>query len=245
MAQARVLGGFDQQAQVRAPIAGDHGVRTRGLDFGNVGREISHLGERMQVFTDDLNVGAFACQIGLRKFGDLHAMGVVLTNDVDLLDVLLVFHVGGHGLHLHGRVRVQAEVPKAAFAVGQVWVDRGVIDEHHFFARVACIVLFDGIHQRRGHPRAIALNDITDTLVNGLSQGSGGFLRAELVVQTDDLKLNARRVFLIELFGHELVRLQTVGAHRRHQARQRINPTDLDRFTLLGPGRRTGTRQNQ
>ena len=53
-----VLAGLDQQQHVVAPVAGDHRVRARGLDLGDVRREVLHLLQRVQLVADDLDVGA-------------------------------------------------------------------------------------------------------------------------------------------------------------------------------------------
>ena len=90
--------------------------------------------------------------------GDLLAVRVVLVEQVDLLDVRLVLHEGGQRLHLHGGVGVEAEVPVAALAVGQVGVDRGVVEVEHFLAGIALVVLVDGVDdgQRRRPSRCPA-----------------------------------------------------------------------------------------
>jgi hypothetical protein len=79
-------------------------------------------------------------------------MRIVLAKDVDLLDVGLVLHPGGQRLHLHGGVGVQAKVPVAALAVGEVGVDRRIVQVEQFLARVACVVLLDGVDDCQRRP---------------------------------------------------------------------------------------------
>ena len=187
--QAGVVGRLDQERQVGAPVAGDHGVGARRLDLGDVGREVAHLRQRVQVFADDLHVGALDLQVFLGVLGHLHAVRVVLVDQVDLLDVRLILHVGGQRLHLHGGVGVQAEVPVAALAVGQVGVDRGVVEVQQFLAGIAGVVLLDRVDDGQRRARAVALQHVAHALVLRRAQRAGGFLRAELVVDADDLEL--------------------------------------------------------
>jgi len=65
-------------------------------------------------------------------------------------------------------------------------------------------------------------------LVNGRLERRRCFLRAQLVVDADDFKLNTRLVLLAELLGQKLKTLELIGTHRRHQAGQRVQPGDLD-----------------
>jgi hypothetical protein len=176
----------------------------------------------VQVVADKLHVGALALHDFLGELGNLVAVRVVLVDQVDLLDLRKVFHVGGQRFHLHGGVGIQAEVPVAALAVGQVRVHRGVVEEQHFLAGVAGVVLFQRVHDGQSRARAIALHHIAGTLVHGGAQGAGGFLRAELVVDADDFKLDAGWVLFVELFRQELEALELVGSHRCHQARERV-----------------------
>ncbi len=238
--QARVVRRLDQQREVGAPVAGDHRVGARLLDLGDVGREIAHLGQRVQVVAHDLHVGPLAGQVLLGVLGDLLAVRVVLVDEIDLLDGGLVLHEGGHGLHLHRRVGVEAEVPVAALAVGEVRIDRGVVEVEHLLAGIARIVLFQRVDDGERGSGAVALHHVARALVHRGAQRAGGFLGAELVVDADDLELHARGVLLAEFLCEELEALELVGAHRGHQARKWIEPGDLDGFALLGKGTACG-----
>ena len=232
--QASIVGSLDQQCQVGTPVTGDDRVSARCLDLGHIGSEVTHLSQRVQVVTDDLDVRALALQGCLGKLRHLLAMGIVLVDQVDLLDLRTLLDVGGHGLHLHRGICVQTEVPERALAVGQIRVDRRVVQEHDLLAGVAFIVLVDGVDQRQRRTRTQALHDVTGALVNGRLQGVEAFSGRQLVVDADHFKLDASRVVGVELLGKELVRAQLVLANVGHQAGQGIDPRDLHGFALLG-----------
>ncbi|MNL67890.1 hypothetical protein D3C87_1925340 [compost metagenome] len=56
---------------------------------------------------------------------------------------------------------------------------------------------------------------------------------AELVVDADDFKFDARRVLFVELFSDELEALELVRSHRGHEARKGVEPGDLHGLALL------------
>ena len=241
--QPCVVGGLDQQRQVRTPVARDHRIGARLLDLGDIGGKVTHLGQGREVVTHDFHIGALLLEHFLGVFGNLLAVAVVLVDQIDLLDLGHVLHISGQGFHLHGSVGIEAEMPVAAFAVGQVGVHGRIVEEHHFLALVTGIVLFQCIHDGQRRTRAIALEDIAHALVHGRAQGRRGFLRAQLVVNADDFKLHARSTVLVDLFGCVLQALELVGAQCRHQAGQRVDPCHFHRLTLLGHGA-TCTRQD-
>src|SRR5690606_8861565 len=47
--QARGVGGADQQREVRPPVAGDDGVGPRSNDLGDIGRDVVHFADGVQV----------------------------------------------------------------------------------------------------------------------------------------------------------------------------------------------------
>ena len=190
----------------------------------------------MQVVADDFDVGALVFQIRLGKLGNLLSVRVVLIDQVDLLDLRLGFHESGERLHLHGRIGIEAIVPVAALAVGQVGVDGCVVEVQQLFARIAGVVLFNRIDDRQRRSGAIALDDVARALVLRRAQSTGGFLRAQLVVDGNDLELDARRVLLVELFGKVLESLELIRANCCHESGQGIKPADLDCLTLLRHG---------
>ena len=195
----------------------------------------------MQVFAHDLDVGALARQVLLRELRHLVAVRVVLVQQVHLLDVGLVLDEGGQRFHLHRRVGVEAEMPVAALAVGEVGVDRGVVEVDDLLAGVALVVLVDGVDDGRRHRRAVALDDVAHALVDGRLQCVQRLGGAQLVVDAGDLELHARRVAgrpHVELLGEELVALELVAAHRGHQPRQGVDAHHLHRLA----GQRLGAR---
>ena len=79
----------------------------------------SFTGQRVQVFADDLHVGRLRQRL-LEELGDLLAVRVVLVDQVDLLDLASSFmKVVSASIFIDG-VGVEAEVPVAALAVGEV-----------------------------------------------------------------------------------------------------------------------------
>ena len=231
--ESGVLGCLDQQREVAAPVAGDDGVRARGLHFGNVGREVLHLRERVQVLADDLDVGALLAEVVLGRLGHGVAERVVLVEEVDVLDLRVLGQERGQRLHLHVRVRVEAEMPEVALAVGQVGVDRGVIQVNDFLSGIALVVLGHGVGQRQRDRRAVALHDVADALVDDLLEHRERFLRGELVVEADDLELGpAGPVLLVGEVGDVLPAVQLVLAYRGHQARQRVDKADFHGLRL-------------
>ena len=231
--QARVVRGLDQQRQVRAPVAGDHRVGARLLDLGDIGREVAHLGQRREVVADDLDIGTLGLEHVLGVLRHLVAVGVVLVDQIDLLHIGKVLHVGGQRLHLHRGVSVEAEVPVAALAVRQVRIHRGIVEVDDLLALVARVVLFQRIHDGQRRARAIALHHVARALVHGRAQRAGGFLRAELVVNADHFEFHAGRILLAEFLRQELEALELVRTQRCHQAGQRVQPGDLDGLPLL------------
>ncbi|MDT4864883.1 hypothetical protein FQZ97_996570 [compost metagenome] len=128
-------------------------------------------------------------------------------------------------------------MPVAALAVGEVGIDRRIVQVEQFLAGIARVVLLDGVDDRERRTRAVALGDVARALVLRRAQRRGGLLRAQLVVDRDDLELHARRILLVELLRQELRGLELIGAHGGHETRQRVEPGDLDGLALLGEGR--------
>ena len=73
---------------VRAPVAGQQRLRARGLDLGDVGREVLDLAERDQLVADHLHVGPELGEEGLHVALHRLAEQIVLVQQVDLGDVL-------------------------------------------------------------------------------------------------------------------------------------------------------------
>ena len=73
----------------------------------------------MQFIAHNLNIGALSAEHFARCFSHGLPECVVLTDDVDLLDVGLTLHEVGQCGHLDIGVRVPAVMPVAALLVGQ------------------------------------------------------------------------------------------------------------------------------
>jgi hypothetical protein len=94
-------------------------------------------------------------------------------------------------------------------------------------------VLVDRIDDRGRGARTVALGDVADALVDrGLEDGQA-LLRRGLVVESNDLELDPGRVAGAELFADVLKGLEAVLADVGKRPRQRVDPGDLDCFTLL------------
>ena len=181
--QAGVGRGLQQQGEVLAPVAGNHRVGAGGLDLGDVGGEVRHLQQRVQLVADHLDVGT----LGLQHLGGGLAHGlaerIVLIDQVDLFDVLLALHVVGQRLHLDVGVGVPAEMRERALLVGQHRIDRGIVEIDHFLAGVALVVFGDPIGERGGNRGAVALGDDARARIDGLLHLHQAFLRIGLVVE--------------------------------------------------------------
>ena len=127
-------------------------------------------------------------------------------------------------------------MPVAALAVGEIWVDSRVIQENNFFTWVALIVLVDCFNQGAGHARTIALCDVANALIGSGLQNVQALSGAEFVVEANHFKFDAGCVDLAVFFSEELKALELIVAHRRHQARQGVNPCDFDGFAFLSEG---------
>ena len=157
--QAGVGGGLQQQREVLAPVAGHDGVGAGRLDLGDVRREVGDLEQRMQFVADDLDVGPLGGEHRPGGGADRFAERIVLVDQIDVLDGRHGLHVVGERLHLDVGVRIPAEMPEAAFLVGQDRIDRGIVEVQHFLAGIALVVFGDEIRQRAGDRRAVALGE--------------------------------------------------------------------------------------
>ena len=173
-------------------------------------------------------------------------MGVVLVEEIHLLHIGLGRDEGSDRFHFHGGVGIKAEVPVVALAVRQVRVHGGVVEVDDFLAGVAGVVLGHGIHQRQRHGRAVALDDVARTLVDGGFQSVETFGRAQLVVNRRDFEVHTGRVALAaEFLGEEFVTLDLAHTHRPQQARQRIDANHLHGLTGLGKGCSSASHQRR
>ncbi len=154
---------------------------------------------------------------------------IVLANDIDLLDARIPGQEGSQGLHLHVDVGVEAEMPEAAFTVGQIGVDRGVIQEHDFLAGVALIVLVDGIDQRQRDTGTVALHDIAIALIDDHFQLAQRFLRAALVIETDKFEAVVTGQFLLlRSCRNHLKAIHLISSDRRKRTGQGVDIGDFD-----------------
>ena len=164
------------------------------------------------------------------------AEGIILIDQIDLLDARILGEIAGQRLHLHVGVGVEAELPETAFGIGHGRVYRAVIQIDELLAGIALVVFGHGVFKRQADRRTVALDDITDALVGGLPQKGKALLGGKVVVEADHLQLGAAGpVLLVGDIGGVLPAPQFVGPQGAHHARQRIDERDL--HCLRGCGR--------
>ena len=231
--QAGILGRLDQKSGIVTPVAANDHVGTGRLDLGDIGREILHLDDRVQVVAYDLNVGPLALEVRLGGTGDGMAEGIVLVDQVDLLDLRILGHVVGHGFHFHIAVGVETEMPEAALGVGEVRIHRGVVQVQDGLVRIALIVLVHCVDEHACDAGAIALGDDAYALVDHLLQHVQALLRAHLVVEGHDFDLRpAGEVALVDVVGDELELLQPCVADVGEPPGKRVDISDFERFSI-------------
>ena len=230
---------LNSSAEIAAPVGGDHRVGARGLDLGDVGREVAHRGDRHEVVADDLDVRPLACQVLLGGLGHLLAVGVVLVQQVDLLDLGALDEIGGQRLDLHLARRIEAKLPEAAAVVGEARVHGRVVQVHRGLVRLALGQLVQRIDQREGHARTAALGDVADALVGGRLEHRHAFLRRALAVEGHDLELRVVRPAPgIDLDDHFAQLLERAFARLREGPRQHVDEGDLHGLRRQRQGRR-------
>ena len=143
----------------------------------------------MQFVADDFNVRALGLQKLHRSSSNGFTKRIVLTNQIDFLDVFIGGHDVGQGVHLDVRIGIETEVPEVALVVGQCRIHRRIVEEDDLLIRIAAVVLFDCIGDGVGNARRVALSDEADALVDGDLQLNQRFLSGNLVVKGNDLKL--------------------------------------------------------
>jgi hypothetical protein len=106
-------------------------------------------------------------------------------------------------------------VPEIAFFVGQRGIDGGIIEEQHFLAGIALVVLLHGFGDGERDGAAVPLNDEARAVVERLLELDQRFLRIDLVVEREELDLFAvdasRRVDRVDVELMGLLR-QNAGA---------------------------------
>ena len=218
---------LEQQREIVGPIAGHDTVGSGRLDLGDIRREVGDLLQRVHLVADDLDIGAFLREHLARGAAHGLAERIILVDQIDLLDVGARLHVVGERFHLDVGIGVPAEMPIAAFLVGEHRIDGGIVEIDDFLARIAFVVLADLIFERSGDVRAVALRDDANAGVERLLQLNQALLGIDLVVVADDFELVAEHAALgIDLFGEILKRLESRLAGARGEPGQRIDESD-------------------
>ena len=137
-----------------------------------------------------------------------------MVEQVNFLDLGLVFHKAGERFHFLGRICVQTKVPVVALFVGKRRVNRCVVQIDDFFAGIAFVVFLYRISQSQSHTGAIALRNVAKTLIDCSFEDIQCFLRRTLAVHANNFVLHAGRVvFSVELLGQKLPGFQLVLSH--------------------------------
>ena len=127
-------------------------------------------------------------------------------------------------------------MPEIALLVGQRGIDGGVVEEQHFLAGIALVVLLHGFGDRERDRAAVALDDEPRAVVERLLELDQRFLRIDLVVEREELDLLAvDAAGGVDRVDVELMRLLRENAGAGGAAGERIDEGDLH----IG-GRRSG-----
>jgi hypothetical protein len=128
------------------------------------------------------HIGALRGQLlfGLAQHG--LAKAVVLTDEVHAFERFVLTHHFHERGHAHVGVGIKAEMPEAAFLVGEDGIYRRVIEEQHALARLALVVFVDGLDQHRCRGRRIALQDDLRAVIDGRAQRRQGLFVLALAV---------------------------------------------------------------
>jgi len=145
--KADVLGGFDQQRQVVAKIAGQHGLRAALFDLDGVGQKVLDARHRVQLVADDLHVGALLGQLFSGFAQHRLAEAVILPDQVNAFERPVVLEHVHQGGHAHVGMRVKPKVPEAALLIGKGRFHRRVVQKQNTLGRLALVVLVDGVNQ--------------------------------------------------------------------------------------------------
>jgi len=99
------------------------------LDLRDIRCEVGDLQQRMLLVADDLDCrGAWPTASTRAVVRTDSPNGIVLVDEIELLDALLVLHVVRERFHLDvGVSHSPAEVPEAALVVGEHRIDRSVV----------------------------------------------------------------------------------------------------------------------
>ena len=237
--KAGVARRLEQQGHVLAPVAGDEGVGAGCLDLGDIGREILDAAYRVQRLADEPDVGAGRGHHAAAIGRPLLAVGVVLVEQVDVLDGGLGLDVVADRLHAHRGIGIEHEVPEIAGLARELGVYRRMVEHQHFLARIALVVARGRLHQGRHHRRARAAGDDgARPLVYGRLQRALAFLRRQLAVELQQLQLGlaGQPALGVDLLDRELHMVEHQLADVDERPGQRIDVGDLERFLGLGAG---------
>ena len=161
---------LDEQHQIIAPVAGDHGLGTALLDLDRIGRKVLDAAHGVQLVAHDAHIGPLHAKLAPCFAQHGLAKAVVLPDQIGTVYGLVVLDDLHQRSHAHIGMGIEAEMPEAAALVGQRRVHGRIVQIQHTARRVSAVVLVDGVEKRRRCGRRVALHDDARTAVYGRAQ---------------------------------------------------------------------------
>ena len=203
---ADFFGGLDQKRQIIAPITRDHRLRAAGFDLHGIRNEVLHPAQSMQLIAYDLHIRPLQSDLFPGFTQHTLPKAVVLSDQVNAFQCLVVFKHLHQRSHAHVGMRVEAEMPVAAFFVRQRRIHRRVIQKKHALGRLTFVVFVDGVNQHGSSRRRVSLCNYRDPVVNRRTQRRQRLFVLPLAV----IALNAHRSVAARQL-HAAARIDALG----------------------------------
>ncbi|MCY1535847.1 hypothetical protein D9M68_712710 [compost metagenome] len=187
----------------------------------------------MTLFAHDGNVGPHRAKVALGRRLDLLPEAVILVDQVHLLHCRIARDVGRQREHAHVHMRIEPEMPERAARLGEVGVDRLVVQVQNLASGIAFVVGVHRLDQAGNDGRTATAGEVLDATLGGLTKDVQRFLGLALGIKHRDLELDVLVVH-IELIHGCLQRVHVGFPLALKRARQRFELCDAD--DLLRPG---------
>ena len=142
---------------------------------------------------------------------------------------------------------VKTEMPKTATLVGERRIDCGIVQKHGAAAGIALVLFIQGVNQARRHRRAIALQNVVSTAINGCAEaGQRLFGLAFAVIAFEHQLTRAtgqmHATALVDALDrhHQIAISRLAGVAKR--AAQALNHGELNGFRRCQPSQATQSR---